>query len=86
MVRLVEDPEAQAEMMAGGAAAAAGAPPEPRVMFEILPAAAAQPPPTVGWQRAIAGVLLLLTLGSTLQFGLAANIGLLPKVEAQAPR
>jgi hypothetical protein len=49
------------------------------VLFEILPASAAQPQPVVGWQRAAAGVLLLLTLGSTLQFGLAANIGLLPK-------
>jgi hypothetical protein len=50
------------------------------VQFEILPAAAAQPQAVAGWQRAAAALLLLLTLGSTLQFGLAANIGLLPKV------
>lgn len=80
VVRLVEDPEAALEdMQMGGSGGADGAAPEPRVMFEILPAAAAQPTPTAGWQRAAAAVLLLLTLGSTLQFGLAANIGLLPK-------
>ncbi|KAL4452729.1 hypothetical protein ABPG75_008391 [Micractinium tetrahymenae] len=85
VVRLVEDPEAALEDMQMGASAAAadGAAPEPRVMFEILPAAAAQPQPTAGWQRAAAAVLLVLTLGSTLQFGLAANIGLLPKETLQ---
>lgn len=64
------------EMQMGGG----GERPEPRVQFEILPAAAAQPVPTAGWTRGAAALLLLLTLGSTLQFGLAANIGLLPKV------
>lgn len=79
VVRLVEDPEAVLdEAMRGGSDGSA--PPEPRVQFEILPASSAQPAPVKGWQRAVAGVLLLLTLGSTLQFGLAANIGLLPKV------
>lgn len=53
------------------------------MLFEILPASAAQPQATVGWQRAAAAVLLVLTLGSTLQFGLAANIGLLPKETLQ---
>lgn len=82
VVRLVEDPEATLEDMQMGGSGANGAPPEPRVMFEILPAEAAQPQQTAGWQRAAAAVLLVLTLGSTLQFGLAANIGLLPKVRA----
>ncbi len=81
VVRLVEDPEAMLdEAMMGGGGGGDGAAPEPRVQFEILPQSSAQPAPVKGWQRVAAGVLLLLTLGSTLQFGLAANIGLLPKV------
>ncbi|PRW61443.1 putative zinc metalloprotease chloroplastic isoform B [Chlorella sorokiniana] len=82
VVRLVEDPEgALDESMRGSGDGSA--PPEPRVQFEILPASSAQPAATKGWQRVAAGVLLLLTLGSTLQFGLAANIGLLPKETLQ---
>lgn len=78
VVRLVEDTESMLDDMQAGAAADGA--PQPRVQFEILPAAAAQPQATAPWQRAAASVLLVLTLGSTLQFGLAANIGLLPKV------
>ena len=86
VVRLVEDAEGMMEDAMAGPAAPGAPPPEPRVMFEILPAAAAQPQPTAGWTRWVAGVLLLLTLGSTLQFGLAANIGLLPKVRRRGRR
>lgn len=52
---------------------------EPRVVFQILPADIATPPATAGWQRGAGFVLLALTLGSALQLGLAANVGLLPK-------
>lgn len=52
----------------------------PRVAFEFLPAATCQPPEMARWQRVAAAVLLLLTLGSTFQLALGANIGLLPKV------
>lgn len=85
VVRLVEDTDSMMEelQMGGPSGTADGTAPEPRVQFEILPAAAAQPAPVLGWQRVAAGVLLLLTLGSTLQFGLAANIGLLPKETLQ---
>ena len=87
VVRLVEDTDSMMEelQMGGPSGTADGTAPEPRVQFEILPAAAAQPAPVLGWQRVAAGVLLLLTLGSTLQFGLAANIGLLPKVRGRRP-
>lgn len=80
VVRMVEDPEAALDEPIRSSGGDSGAAPEPRVQFEILPASSAQPVATKGWQRVAAGVLLLLTLGSTLQFGLAANIGLLPKV------
>lgn len=83
VVRLVEDPESTLEEMQAGSKAGSAAVPQPRVQFEILPAAAAQPQAVAGWQRAAAALLLLLTLGSTLQFGLAANIGLLPKETLQ---
>ena len=52
---------------------------EPRYVFQILPTEAALPVPTAGWQRGVAAVALALTLGSALQLGLAANVGLLPK-------
>jgi len=52
---------------------------EPKVVFQIIPVEYAVPPPTAGWQRGAAGLLLALTLGSALQLGLAANVGLLPK-------
>lgn len=77
VVRLVEDTESMLEEMQMGGGG--GERPEPRVQFEILPAGAAQPAATAGWQRGAAALLLILTLASTLQFGLAANIGLLPK-------
>lgn len=80
VVRMVEDPEAALDEPMRSSGGDSGTAPEPRVQFEILPASSAQPVATKGWQRVAAGVLLLLTLGSTLQFGLAANIGLLPKV------
>ena len=56
---------------------------EPRIVVQILPTEAALPPPTVGWQRGAAAVMLALTLGSALQLGLAANVGLLPKETLQ---
>ena len=59
---------------------------EPRVAFEVLPTSAAVPEPTQGWQRGAAGLLLLLTFASTLQFALTCNIGLLPKVRGAAVR
>jgi hypothetical protein len=73
VVRLVEENEF--DMMDG--------PAEPRVVFQIIPAAAALPQPVAGWQRGAAALLLLLTLGSSLQLGLAANVGLLPKETLQ---
>lgn len=56
---------------------------EPRIVLQILPTEAALPEPTAGWQRGVAAVALALTLGSALQLGLAANVGLLPKETLQ---
>jgi len=69
LVRLVEEQDLQS--FDGSA--------EPRIVFQIIPKADAEPAPTAGWQRGAAAVLLALTLGSAMQLGLAANVGLLPK-------
>lgn len=52
----------------------------PRVAFQIMPASAVRPAPATAWQSLFAATLLLLTFGSCVQLGLAANIHLLPKV------
>ena len=75
-MRLVEDLEATLDE---SEASSSGSQLQPRVQFEVLPAAAALPAPVTGWQRGVAALLLVLTAGSALQFGLAANLGLLPK-------
>ncbi|KAK9809927.1 hypothetical protein WJX72_001870 [[Myrmecia] bisecta] len=68
-VLMIEDPEAEEEDPRGG----------PRIAFQILPAEAAQPNPTAAWQILVAGVLLILTVGSATQLGLTANVSKLPK-------
>lgn len=81
VVQLLPDPDEEAALGTGDAAPAQpgrdGATPT-RVAFAIVPAAFALPLPATSWQRLGAGVLLVLALGSTLQFGLSASIGLLP--------
>jgi hypothetical protein len=52
----------------------------PRVAFQVVPAVLVRPAPATAWQSLFAGTLLLFTLGSCLQLGLAANVHLLPKV------
>lgn len=56
---------------------------EPRVVLQIVPTEAGVPPPTATWQRWVALVAVALTLGSSVQLGLAANVGLLPKETLQ---
>lgn len=51
---------------------------EPRVVIQILPTVVVIPPSAAGWQKGAAFFLFALTLGSSIQLGLAANIGLLP--------
>lgn len=51
----------------------------PFIVIQVIPKDVALPKPTATWQRGAAVVLLALTLGSSLQLGLAANVGLLPK-------
>ena len=50
------------------------------LVVQILPASLVRPSPSRTWQSLFAGSLLLLTLGSCVQLGLAANVHLLPKV------
>lgn len=73
IVKLVE--ERDWEGMDPGAA--------PRVVLQILPMEAALPTPVAGWQRGVAVLLLALTVGSSFQLGLAANVGLLPRETLQ---
>ena len=51
----------------------------PFIVIQVIPSETALPTPTSTWQRGLAVVLLALTLGASLQLGLAANVGLLPK-------
>ena len=53
--------------------------PEMRVSLQVIPTEAAMNPPAQGWQRALALVLVGLTLLSSLQLGITANVGLLPR-------
>jgi hypothetical protein len=69
-VMMVADPEAEEDDPRGG----------PRIAFQVVPAAAARPAPAPGWQGLAAAALLLLTLGTAAQLGLAANVSHLPKV------
>jgi hypothetical protein len=62
-----------------GAAAGAGDDDGVRVAFQIVPAAAAVPPQGSGWKVAVAGVLLLFFVASSVQLSLVANITKLPK-------
>ncbi len=50
------------------------------MVLQVLPASLVRPSPSRTWQSLFAGSLLLLTLGSCIQLGLAANVHLLPKV------
>lgn len=52
---------------------------EPRVSLQVIPADAAMKPDAQGWQRALAFVLVGLTLVSSLQLGVTSNVGLLPR-------
>lgn len=51
----------------------------PRVAIQIMPAAQALPQETASWQLIVTIILLILTFGSSVQLGLVANIGKLPK-------
>lgn len=75
LVRYVEDVQSTEEWMSSGG----GGDAEVKPAFEILPTVMVTPEETPGWARVAGGVLLLLTLGSAAQFGLASNIGLLPR-------
>ena len=52
--------------------------PEPRVAFQIVLSEAARPPPPPTWQPLAAAVLAALSLGSSVQLGMAANVFRLP--------
>lgn len=52
---------------------------EMRVSLQVIPTEAAMSPPTPGWQRGLSFILVGLTLVSSLQLGITANVGLLPK-------
>lgn len=52
--------------------------PEPRVAFQIVLSEAARPPPPPTWQPLAAAVLGALSLGSSVQLGMAANVFRLP--------
>jgi hypothetical protein len=54
-------------------------PTEPRVAFQIVTAAAAAPPAAPRWQPLAGAVLALLSAGSSLQLGVAANVFRLPQ-------
>ena len=73
---MIEDEEAE-ELTEGGGSAAR------RVAFQIVPSSLVRPQPSTSWQSLFAGTLLLFTLGSCMQLGLAANVHLLPKVRAE---
>jgi len=68
IVRMIEERELQME---GDS--------EPRVSLQIIPTEVATPPPSAGWQRGLAAILIGMTLISSLQLGISANIGLLPR-------
>ena len=57
----------------------------PRVAFQIVLSSSVRPTPATGLQSVFAGTLLLFTLASCLQLGLAANVHLLPKVDPFPP-
>ena len=85
VVLMVEDPaEAMEGMMEGRASPQAGPGgqatprPEPRIAFQIVTAAAAAPPSAPGWQPLAAAVLAVLSAGTSIQLGMAANISRLP--------
>lgn len=52
---------------------------EMRVSLQVIPTEAAMKPDAQGWQRALAFVLVGLTLVSSFQLGITSNVGLLPK-------
>jgi len=69
IVRMVEERDLTLESEDG----------EPRVSLQVIPVDAAMKPDAQGWQRALAFVLVGLTLVSSLQLGVTSNVGLLPK-------
>ena len=50
-----------------------------RVSLQVIPKEAAMKPEAQGWQRALAFVLVGLTLVSSFQLGITSNVGLLPR-------
>ncbi|GMH38440.1 hypothetical protein BSKO_06324 [Bryopsis sp. KO-2023] len=52
---------------------------DPRIVFKVVPSVYATPPDYPGWLGILTFVLLVLTVGSSLQLGLVANIAKLPK-------
>ncbi|KAJ4832810.1 hypothetical protein Tsubulata_041484 [Turnera subulata] len=65
---MVEEPEADTPDPRGG----------PRVSFALLRKEASEPEPTTLWQYVIALLLFLLTLGSSVELGIASQINRLP--------
>lgn len=51
---------------------------KPKTAFMIVPAGVTQPPPSSPWQYIAALLLLVLTLGTSLQLGIVANVTKLP--------
>lgn len=68
MVRMIEERDVQME---GDV--------EARVSLQVIPTESAINPPPAGWQRGLSFVLIGLTLATSLQLGVTANVGLLPK-------
>jgi len=52
---------------------------EARISLQVIPTESAINPPPAGWQRGLSFVLIGLTLATSLQLGVTANVGLLPK-------
>ena len=73
---MIKDPDAEAgEDPRGGT----------RVAFKIVLSEAARPAPAPAWQAFAVATLLLLTLATSLQLGLVANVPRLPKVLCAPP-
>lgn len=71
VVRMVEERDLMDDDVAGGDGV--------RVSLQVIPKEAAMKPEAQGWQRALAFVLVGLTLVSSFQLGITSNVGLLPR-------
>lgn len=52
---------------------------DPRIVFKVIPSVYAAPEESPGWLGILTFVLFILTIGSSLQLGLVANIAKLPR-------